>query len=1201
MNQSVPASFSAFSGQPSNRDGLRQAITAAYRRSETDCVPELLDLAAVSPQQAGAIADTARKLVQSLRAKPRPAGMEALVHEYSLSTAEGIALMCLAEALLRTPDRASRDALIRDKVGKGDWRAHIGKERPLFVNAASWALMLTGRIAVPSDDSGLSDALSRLIARGGEPLVRMGVDTAMRLLGDHFVSGQTIGEALDKAKKREVQGFRYSYDMLGEAAMTARDADRYLADYESALHAIGKAAAGRGVYQGPGISIKLSALHPRYERSQSDRLAGELLPRLVRLCVLAKRYDIGLNIDAEEAERLELSLDLLERLAFHPDLAGWDGLGFVVQAYGKRCPMVIDYLIDLAQRAGRRLMVRLVKGAYWDTEIKRSQVLGLADYPVFTRKVHTDVSYQACVRKLLAAREAIYPQFATHNAQTVAYVMTMAAPWEPGLYEFQCLHGMGEPLYEEIVNRPGFGQPCRVYAPVGSHETLLAYLVRRLLENGANSSFVNQIADPAVSVEALIADPLAVAAATVPVGAPHAAIPRPEAILGARRNSVGLDLTNEDALADLMQALQAASRVEHRIGQGHNWRAVRNPANASDVVGWVCDDDANAVAAAFAAVARGSKDWSACGSAGRAQILEHAADLVNARMAQFMALLIREAGKSAANAIAEVREAVDFLRYYANEAHRLNGEALGVVAAISPWNFPLAIFTGQVAAALAAGNGVVAKPAEETPLMGAAAVALLHEAGVPKDALQLVLGAGEVGAAMVADARAAAVVFTGSTETARIINRTLAERVGPDGLPVVLIAETGGVNAMIVESSALSEQVVADVMASAFDSAGQRCSALRVLCLQDDIADKVVAMLKGAMAQARIGDTRFLASDIGPVISAEARDRIADYVARRAREGLDVWSAPLPRAAASGTFIAPTLITLNGWQDLEGEIFGPVLHVLRFARGTRDSLIAQINAMGYGLTFGLHTRIDQSIVTVGKAISAGNVYVNRNVIGAVVGVQPFGGHGLSGTGPKAGGPLYLPRLLRGAKSGLRGAPGDAAKALRSWAVAAMPSVVDAIDADMANSPLGYAVDLPGPVGETNRYEIGARGAIALLARSQERLLRQLSAVLATGNRAVIADDAPLPPDLPKSVADAILRVAEPSAAADLAGALVEGQDLVPHLTALAQREGPLVPVHGTGPDGSYALEELVRERTISINTAAAGGNASLMTIDAQGI
>jgi RHH-type proline utilization regulon transcriptional repressor/proline dehydrogenase/delta 1-pyrroline-5-carboxylate dehydrogenase len=870
---------------------------------------------------------------------------------------------------------------------------------------------------------------------------------------------------------------------------------------------------------------------------------------------LAHRYDIGLNIDAEEADRLDISLDLLEAVCTAPEFAGWHGIGFVVQAYQKRAPFVLDWVIDLARRSGHRLMIRLVKGAYWDSEIKRAQVEGLEGFPVYTRKIYSDVSYLACARKLLAAPDAVFPQFATHNAQTLASIAVLAGPdYHKGQYEFQCLHGMGEPLYEEVVGPAKLDRPCRIYAPVGTHETLLAYLVRRLLENGANSSFVNRIADPDVSVEELIADPVAQALAITPLGAPHERIKAPAALFGPRVNSKGFDVSSEQALAALAAGLAGSAALA-----GDGPMPVRNPADGRDVVGFARDATEAEIAAAGARAQAAAPGWAAVDVAERAARLRRAADAMEARMPALLGLLMREAGKTLGNAVGEVREAVDFLRYYADEGVRLPSSALalGAVACISPWNFPLAIFTGQISACLAAGNTVLAKPAEETPLIAAEAVRILHEARIPADVLQLLPGDGVVGAALVADARVGGVVFTGSGAAARAIQRSLAERLSPEGRPVPLIAETGGLNAMIVDSSALTEQVVGDVIASAFDSAGQRCSALRILCVQEDVADRTLAMLKGAMRELRIGVPVTLDVDIGPVITAEARDGILAHIETMRARGHKVTSLDLPAAAAHGFFVPPTIIEIGRVSDVEREVFGPVLHVLRYKRGGLDRLIEEINAAGYGLTFGLHTRLDEMVAYVTERISAGNIYINRNMIGAVVGVQPFGGHGLSGTGPKAGGPLYLRRLVH-----------------------APPLPV----ADAA---------LPGPAGEENVYSLRPRGVIAAISQNETDLRAQLAAIAATGNVALVPRAHSAAKDLPGNV----LITDDWLAAPKLAGVLFDGpaEALRDVNRKLAERDGPILAVH-VPVNGAYRLEFLHEEVAVSTNTAAAGGNASLLAI-----
>ena len=1215
--------FARFAPPIRPQSDLRRAITAAYRRPETECLPPLVEAARVPEAMRADIAATARKLITALRAKHKGTGVEGLVQEYSLSSQEGVALMCLAEALLRIPDTATRDALIRDKIAEGDWKSHMGGGRSMFVNAATWGLVVTGKLTATVNDRSLASALTRLISRCGEPVIRRGVDMAMRMMGEQFVTGETIEEALKRARPLEARGFGYSYDMLGEAATTAADAERYYRDYEAAIHAIGKASAGRGIYEGPGISIKLSALHPRYSRLQAERVMSELLPKVKTLAVLSKTYDIGFNIDAEEADRLELSLDLLEELCFDKDLAGWNGLGFVVQGYGKRCPFVLDYIIDLARRSRRRLMVRLVKGAYWDAEIKRAQLDGLEGFPVYTRKVHTDVAYVACARKLLAALDVIFPQFATHNAQTLATIHHLAGPdFKVGKYEFQCLHGMGEPLYDEVVGKDKLDRPCRIYAPVGTHETLLAYLVRRLLENGANSSFVNRISDPAVSVDELVADPVEIVATMPVVGAQHDLIALPSALYGsARENSAGLDLSDETALADLSEKLAATVTVPWhalpRLADGTTegvTRPVLNPADHRDIVGEVTEltvEDAPRIAAM---AAEHAPHWAAVPPAERAACLDRAADIMQSRMEPLMGIIMREAGKSAANAIGEVREAVDFLRYYADQARKTLGPGhapLGPVVCISPWNFPLAIFTGQVAAALVAGNPVLAKPAGVTPIIAHESVKILHEGGVPAGALQFVPGSGRLGAALVGAPETAGVMFTGSTEVARLIQAQLAERLSAGGRPIPLIAETGGQNGMIVDSSALAEQVVADVITSAFDSAGQRCSALRVLCLQEEIADRTLTMLKGAFRELTIGCTDRLNVDVGPVISADAKQEIDQHVERMRGLGCKIDQLALPDAATEGTFVAPTIIEIKALSDLKREVFGPVLHVIRYRRPDLDRLIDEINASGYGLTFGLHTRLDETIAHVTSRIKAGNLYVNRNIIGAVVGVQPFGGRGLSGTGPKAGGPLYIGRLVQRAPVPPQQDSVHTDPALRDLTVwldgKGQSDAAEAARVYAGRSALGLERELPGPVGESNLYALHPRGRILLVPRTEAGLLRQLAAALATGNAVAIDAASGLQPSLaglPASVSARLSWTADWSKDGPFSGALVEGdrERVAAVNRAIAALPGPLVLVQAAtgaeiaGDPEAYCLNWLLEEVSTSINTAAAGGNASLMTI-----
>ncbi|WP_323170382.1 trifunctional transcriptional regulator/proline dehydrogenase/L-glutamate gamma-semialdehyde dehydrogenase [Pantoea agglomerans] len=1240
--------FLDFAEQILPQSVTRSAVTAAWRRPETDAVPMMLEQARLPAALAEKTHQLAYQLADKLRhqkgATGRAGMVQSLLQEFSLSSHEGVALMCLAEALLRIPDKPTRDALIRDKISNGNWQSHLGRSPSLFVNAATWGLLFTGRLVSTHNESNLSSSLNRIIGKGGEPLIRKGVDMAMRLMGEQFVTGETIAEALANARKLEEKGFRYSYDMLGEAALTAGDAKAYLLSYQQAIHAIGKASNGRGIYEGPGISIKLSALHPRYSRAQYERVMEELYPILKSLTLLARSYDIGINIDAEEADRLELSLDLLEKLCFEPELEGWNGIGFVIQAYMKRCPFVIDELIDLAQRSRRRLMIRLVKGAYWDSEIKRAQMEGLEGYPVYTRKVYTDISYLACARKLLAVPSLIYPQFATHNAQTLAAIYQLAGNnYYPGQYEFQCLHGMGEPLYEQVVGKVADGKlnrPCRIYAPVGTHETLLAYLVRRLLENGANTSFVNRIADTSLPIDELVADPVSavekLGASEGAIGLPHPKIPLPRDLYGDNRvNSAGLDMANEHRLASLSSALLSSAAqpclaepmIDGEAGAGE-LRDILNPAAPGDRVGQVREATEQEVSMALDAAVNSGPIWFATPPQERAAILERAAQIMEGQMQQLLGILVREAGKTYNNAIAEVREAVDFLYYYAgmvrddfdNETHR----PLGPVVCISPWNFPLAIFTGQIAAALAAGNSVLAKPAEQTPLIAAQAVQILLDAGVPPGVLQLLPGQGEtVGAQLTGDVRVRGVMFTGSTAVATLLQRNLAGRLDQHGRPVPLIAETGGMNAMIVDSSALTEQVVIDIVASAFDSAGQRCSALRLLCIQEDVADHTLKMLRGAMAECRMGNPERFSTDIGPVIDAEAKANIDRHIQAMRNKGFTVYQAVQENPQDSkewnsGTFVKPTLIELSQVSDLDKEIFGPVLHVVRFTRNNLPQLVEQINASGYGLTLGVHTRIDETIAQVTANARVGNLYVNRNMVGAVVGVQPFGGEGLSGTGPKAGGPLYLYRLLahrpdsalrltfdrqdaeRPADSTLRQSLLAPHLALSNWAKD-KPELAELCQhyGDLAQA--GVVRLLPGPTGERNTFSLLPRDQVLCLADNEQDALIQLAAVTSVGSKALWQDDE-LHRTLLASLPDAVkarITLARDPLAAEFDAVIYHGDadQLRTLCEQIAAREGAIVSVQGFARgETNLLLERLLIERSLSVNTAAAGGNASLMTI-----
>jgi RHH-type proline utilization regulon transcriptional repressor/proline dehydrogenase/delta 1-pyrroline-5-carboxylate dehydrogenase len=981
-----------------------------------------LDSAPLPPDREARVDIEARRMINAIRGRSGGiGGVEQLLREYSLTTPEGLALMVLAEGLLRVPDDATADRLIEDKLGQGGFATHTHQSEGLLINASAWALGISARLVGPQDTP--EGVLRGVVRRLGLPTVRGALRQAMRVMGSHFVLGQSIEDALARAGSRAGRLYRYSFDMLGEGARTADDAERYFVSYADSIEAIGKAAGNKPLPDRPGISVKLSALHPRYEAVSRDRVMAELVPRVRSLARAAAIRGLNFTIDAEEADRLELSMDVLAEVAADKQLADWDGFGLAIQAYGKRALPAIDYVADLATSLGRRFMVRLVKGAYWDTEVKRAQERGLPDYPVFTRKPMTDLSYMVCVERMLALRPRLYPQFATHNALTVASVLELAGGTDG--YEFQRLHGMGDALYEALLERHPAAS-VRTYAPVGIHKDLLAYLVRRLLENGANSSFVSIAADPDVPVDVLLERP------QQKVGRPdrarHRAVPLPSDLYGkGRKNSAGVEFGNAASLDALVAEMRgetmpvnAAPLINGVVSNGTT-RDVISPSDAATVVGRVTEASVDTADTAMASAAAGFRNWNDTPAGTRAAALERAASMLEARRAHFLSLLAAEGGKTPDDGLAEVREAVDFLRYYAVEAKKLYGgtetmpgptgelnqvrrRGRGVFLCISPWNFPLAIFIGQVAAALAAGNSVVAKPAEQTPLVAFEAVRLLHEAGVPHQALHLVPGAGDIGARLVSHPAVAGVAFTGSTETAWAINRTLAAKRGPI---VPLIAETGGINAMIVDATALPEQVVDDAVMSAFRSAGQRCSALRLMVVQDDVADRVIAMLAGAAAELKLGDPADPATHIGPAIDAEAQQHLNSHIARMKETAITHYAGTAPVA---GYFVAPHIFELNGPHELAEEVFGPVLHVARYKANKFDALLEALGATGYGLTLGIHTRIDATAEYVVQRLAVGNVYVNRNMIGAVVGVQPFGGSGLSGTGPKAGGPDYLRRF-----------------------------------------------------------------------------------------------------------------------------------------------------------------------------------------------
>lgn len=1136
---------------------FRQTIRDQHLCEEGKLIEGLIREHAPDPEARQQVANEAAALVRAIRTDSKPGLMEVFLAEYGLSTEEGVSLMCLAEALLRVPDAETMDELIEDKIAPSEWGQHMGKSSSSLVNASTWALMLTGKVLKNDQQPGIAGHLRNAVRRLGEPVIRTAVHRAMREMGQQFVLGETVKDAIRRGRDRVREGYTYSYDMLGEAARTQADAEAYLAAYEGAIRALAAEAKASDIRDNPGISIKLSALHPRYEEPQRDRVMAELVPIVLRLCRLARAANMGLNIDAEEADRLELSLDVIQAVLADSALEGWDGFGVVVQAYGKRAAPVLDWLEALAESLDRRIMVRLVKGAYWDTEIKRYQVEGLNGFPVWTHKPATDVAWICCARKLLASPR-IYPQFATHNAHSVAAIMHLAG--EDRDFEFQRLHGMGEALHEIVKDK--YDTRCRIYAPVGAHVDLLAYLVRRLLENGANSSFVNRIVDEDIPPEKVAPDPFGEYEDVA--GRPAPGVTRPSKLFAPEReNSLGFDLRDPveqrqvEAAREPWQEYRwkGGPLLAHAPQDERHHEEIVNPAHGNDrvgVVGWASDADIEAALGAAAI-------WDAAPEE-RAEALRRAADLYEANYGELFALIAREAGKSQFDAVAELREAVDFLRYYAGFA---SGDApRGIFTCISPWNFPLAIFTGQIAAALAAGNGVLAKPAETTSLIAWRATQLLHEAGVPAHALQLLPGEGrKVGTALCSDPRVAGVCFTGSLPTAQAINRAMAANLSPDA---PLIAETGGLNAMIVDSTALPEQAVRDIVASAFQSAGQRCSALRVLYVQEDVQDKLLKMLHGAMDELHIGDPWYLDSDVGPVISAAAKKGIEDHVAKARSDGRVLHRLKTP---GRGHYVAPVTIRVGGIEDIEREIFGPVLHVASFEASELDDVIGAVNASGYGLTFGLHTRIDDRVQHIDKLVNVGNLYVNRNQIGAIVGSQPFGGEGLSGTGPKAGGPHYVPRFRAVNVERVAGSqdphadPAQVQKALNA-------AVTDS--ASVRDTAL-----LPGPTGESNRLTTHARGTVlclgpdcaaqAAIAKSQGCAAAEIRGKLAAEVLETLKGMAVVAFDGPEDVARQ-------------------------YRQALAAREGAIVPLVTSAELADYAI----LERHLCIDTTASGGNASLL-------
>jgi RHH-type proline utilization regulon transcriptional repressor/proline dehydrogenase/delta 1-pyrroline-5-carboxylate dehydrogenase len=1191
----------------------RQAIRDYILADEHTVISELIAGAQLSQAERKAISARAAELVRNVRKNAKSSIMEKFLAEYGLSTKEGVALMCLAEALLRVPDGTTMNDLIEDKITAGNWGDHLGKASSSLINTATIALLMTSNLLTESERQSVGQTLRKLLKRLGEPVIRTVAGQAMKEMGRQFVLGRNIKEAQKAGEDYMKKGYTYSYDMLGEAARTDHDAQRYYNSYSDAIDSIARHCSG-DVRKNPGISVKLSALLARYEYGNKERVMKELVPRAKRLVKKAAAANMGFNIDAEEQDRLDLSLDVIEALLSDPELAGWNGFGVVVQAYGKRASHLLDWLYGTAEKYDRRIMVRLVKGAYWDAEVKRAQVMGLEGFPVFTRKSCSDVSFVSCSTKLLNMTDRIYPQFATHNAHSVSAILELARVRGEANYEFQRLHGMGESLHSKVMEESGV--PCRIYAPVGPHRELLAYLVRRLLENGANSSFVNQLVDEDITPEMIAKDPID-AVEEMGKNISSKSIVHPPKIFGEnRRNSKGWDLTDPVTIEAIEEGRNAYKEHHWKGGplikgkvSGTEVQVVRNPADPDDLVGHVTQANEEDIETAISAAEKGFKSWSATSAEDRAAMLRKVADLYEQNTYELFALTCREAGKSLSDAVAEIREAVDFAHFYANEGVRYkdSGEARGPVVCISPWNFPLAIFTGQILANLVAGNVVLAKPAEQTSLLAVRAVELMYEAGIPKDAIQLLPGTGAtVGAGLTSDSRIAGVCFTGSTNTAKVIDKAMTENMEPDA---VMVAETGGLNAMIVDSTALPEQVVRDVLASSFQSAGQRCSALRMLYVQKDIADNLLEMLYGGMEELGIGDPWLLSTDVGPVIDDASAKKIIDHCKKFENKDQLLKKLSVPH---KGNFVSPAVIRVNGIEDMEEEIFGPVLHVATFDAKDIDKVVDDINAKGYGLTFGVHSRVDERVDRISRRIKVGNTYVNRNQIGAIVGSQPFGGEGLSGTGPKAGGPQYVRRFMKGeivqrpTESG-----GDKvdAKKLKSLIgklekmstlepkarIEAMKPVFDSVP-----EPLdAHVEEMPGPTGESNILTNHARGTVLCLGPDKETAIEQMTMALAQGNKAVV---------IALGVSDTVDRAAkaglpvvgmegrlEPDAVETVKGfeAIVSCAKptlLKPYRQALMKRDGALLPLIT-----EHKLDQrYVIERHLCVDTTAAGGNASLI-------
>lgn len=1237
-------SFINFSKNIINQSKTRELINFSHYIPEIEILPLLLKEIKLSEKENKEIFKLAYKLAKKIRKKNKfslSGSMQRIIQEFSLSSKEGVALMSLSEALLRIPDKQTKEELIEDKITNKNWKNYIKQDYSFLIKLISISFIIIEKIFNNKSKIKLTNILYKIIKNSTKPIIRNIINKTMKLIGKQFIISEKIKGI---TKKRNKNKFNYSYDILGESALTENEAKKYIYLYQKAIEEIGKKSIGKDIYSNSGISIKLSALHPRYCRAQYQRVIKELYPRLLQLTLQAKNHNISINIDAEESDKLEISLDLFKKLSFERKLLGWNGIGFVVQSYQKRCLYVIKELIEIAKKSQHKIMIRLVKGAYWDSEIKKTQINGFKDYPVYTKKIHTDISYLACAKKLLSVPDLIYPQFATHNTQTLSSIYHIAGKnYFKGQYEFQCLYGMGENLYKQVVGsiyQNKLDRPCRIYAPIGKYKTLLPYLVRRLLENGANSSFVNQITKKNVNLKELVCNPIEKIIKNKQIkgkiGIPHKKIPLPRFLYGEnRKNSYGIDLNNEKNLKKLSEFLITSpknyivtpllSKKNILFNQISKKKTIINPANQNDIIGYVYDTPINEINNAIKNANKALDCWKKTTVQKRSKILIKTAKLIEKHFYHFIAILVRESGKTYHNAISEIRESIDFLRYYAQQIQEnINEnqvEPLGIVICISPWNFPLAIFIGQISAALATGNVVLAKPAEQTPIVAMLAVKLLYKSGIPKNVLQMLTGKGSIIGKKIIEENIDGVIFTGSNNVAKIIHKCISQKLNRHNKPITFIAETGGLNTMIIDSSALTEQVINDVIVSAFDSSGQRCSAMRLLCVQEEVFKKTINMLKEAVVEYSVGNPTELSTDIGPIINRESKENIIKYINKMKKNGNKIYQS---KKNKNGNFITPTIIEIKYINELKNEIFGPVLHVLKYKKNEIKKLIKNINNLGYGLTFGLHTRIDKFANYISKKIKAGNIYINRNMIGAVVGVQPFGGEGLSGTGPKAGGPLYIYKLLNKYKNiDINKIINKSNKFYKlknwkksinrfkeydiflKWAKTQNDKTIEKLfNKEENNQKKIISNKLIGPTGELNKYFLIPRKKILFLAKNKTDIFNQIFAALKIGCEIIWQKDLihkKINDQLPKEIQKKI-HFTEEWEKKDYNFDFVihhgDKHELKEICKKIANKEGKIIGIQSFKQgDKNLYIENLFHERVISINTSATGGDINLIRLD----